>query len=108
MAGRISRQGKKFAGRHSSYIPMAGDLVDHLVDHPSVEKISAGIITTRLPNLQGRVRIKIIDEGACFLLRVRANISQQEVRVYTHNKQAVCVLITSYATKQGISLSEKA
>ena len=104
MAGRISRQGKKFAGRHSSYIPMAGRLVDYLVDHPSVEKISAGLITTNLPNLQGRVRIKCLKESACVLLRIRANISQQEVRIYSKDFDCLLEVLADYCTKQAIQL----
>lgn len=101
MAGRISRRGKKFSGNHSSFTQMAGDLVSRLERDIEVKKISAGIIKTKLPNLQGRKRIKIIDEGACLLLRVRDNISQQEVRVYG-NTQGVVHIIEKYGNKKHI------
>lgn len=106
MAGRISRSGKKFAGKHSSYTKMAGDLVSVLEKDPAVKKISAGIIKTHLPNLKGRKRVKIIDEGACLLLRIRGNISQQEVRIYSYDKAEVVLALRQYADVKNILLQQ--
>ena len=83
---------------------MTGNLVRALGKSPSVKKISAGIIKTNLPNLQGPRRIKIIDQGACLLLRIRGNISQQEVRVYWIDKEMVRDEIQEYAREHNLRL----
>ena len=105
MVGRISRQGKKYSGRHTSFIAMAGELVMQLEKDQAIEKISAGIIKTNLPNVQGRNRIKILDDGACLLLRVRGNISQQEVRVYG-DKSRIQEMVYTFADKKGIAIQQ--
>lgn len=104
MAGRISLSGKKYGGTHSSYTKMAGDLVRELVQYPEVKKISAGIIKTNLPNLRGNKRIKIVDEGACLLLRIRGNISMQEVRVYGISMETGIAILGDYAQVHNIQL----
>ena len=97
MAGRISLQGKKHTGSHTSYTDTAAGLVRVLEKDPIVRKISAGIIKTNLPNQQGRNRVKIIDEGACLLLSIRGNISMQEVRFYVTDKELFIDLVKQYA-----------
>ena len=103
MANRISKSGKKFASSHSSYTKMAGVLVRELESAEELSKISAGIIKTNLPNLRGKKRIKVINEGSCLLLRLRGNISMQEVRLYGDNR-ALISRIEDYAKQEGIQL----
>lgn len=106
MAGRISLSGKKYAGNHSSYTKMAGELVRELEKYPEVKKISAGIIKTNLPNLRGDKRIKMVDEGACLLLRIRGNISMQEVRIYGLSIEDGAAIVGDYARVNNIQLSQ--
>jgi hypothetical protein len=102
MAGRISKSGKKFAANHSSYTKMAGGLVRALEGNEAVSKISAGIIKTNLPNVGGKKRIKLVDEGSCLLVRLRGNISLQEVRLYG-DIAMLEPLVREYCESEGIA-----
>ncbi|MFW0871114.1 MAG: hypothetical protein ACKKL4_01515 [Patescibacteria group bacterium] len=103
MANRISKSGKKFASSHSSYTEMANNLVSFLETTDGINKISAGIIKTNLSNLKGSKRIKLLDQGSCVLLRIRDNISLQEVRLYGDN-QTITQLVVKYSEENNILL----
>lgn len=71
----------------------------------AVLKISAGIIKTNLPNVGGKKRIKLVDEGSCLLLRLRGNISLQEVRLYG-DIAMLEQLVREYCKNEGIRYSK--
>lgn len=102
MAGKISKNGKKFASSHSSYTKMAGRLVCAIEANEALSKISAGIIKTNLPNVGGKKRIKLIDEGSCLLVRLRGNISLQEIRLYG-DTATLEQLVRKHCANQGIA-----
>jgi len=83
MSAKNHYQGKKMGGRHTTVIDAARKVVDFLETLPEVSKIATGFITSGVGG--GQQRIKISDMTGGILIKVRGNISIQEIRVYSSN-----------------------
>jgi len=103
MSKRESKSGGKYGGRHTSLISLASDVCNMLEKIESVHKISPGIITTRVTNVSGKTRIKIMAETGSMLLRVRDNGALQELRVYG-DLDSVTVKIEHFCQKNNVGL----
>jgi len=104
MAGRINKSGGKYGGRHTSFIALAGELAKVLEQDERVSKISPGLIKAGLSNVSGDKRIKLIEQKACILVRVRENISIQEFRVYGIDMKNMIELVREFTKKKRIEL----
>ena len=104
MAGRISKSGGKYGGRHTSFIDLAGKLATTLEKDARVTKISPGLIKTGLSNISGDKRIKLLEQKSCILVRVRENISIQEFRIYGIEMKDMIDVVWEFTKKKRIEL----
>ena len=81
------RSGGKMGGRHTTLIDAAQPIVEYLLRHMNVSKITAGHITMRLKTAPHR--LKIMEESGCLLLKVRGTASLQEIRVFSQDLSCV-------------------
>ncbi len=79
------REGGKFGGAHTTYIPLAEDVADILNEDANITRISAGYIKAGLRPNGGQRRVKIAEIGGILELKVRDTASFQEVRAYVAN-----------------------
>jgi hypothetical protein len=100
-----SRSGGKYTGSHTTVVPGASVIADIADQCAGVTKIALGYIKGGLPPVQGRKRLKIFVDKGSLLLTVRDNISQQELRVYTSECEAVQSLIAHAAEKKGFMVT---
>lgn len=76
---------QKRAGRHTTLISLAKNIATELSRCDAVTKISPGMITSGLPTLRDKRRIKINipqKESGSLLVTIRDVRSMQELRVY--------------------------
>lgn len=85
MAVKISRSGGKFNGSHTTLTTTAAVIAEIAHDCDTVYKISIGIIESGLRPAGGQKRIKITQDGHHLLVKVRGNITEQQLYVYSKN-----------------------
>jgi len=83
------RSGGKIGGKHTSFIPLADEIVSRVLVHPNVTKVIPGFITAGLPTLRGQRRVKLSMHGTALKLSVRDNISHQEVFVHAGSEEDI-------------------
>src|SRR3989344_7780375 len=89
----------RLAPSHKTYIPVADNFRVFARKIPGVTCVSAGIIKAGLS--PAPIRVKIVDESGCILLKVRGPVCIQEVRVYTSNMQEVRTTIAREVRNRG-------
>lgn len=87
--GKHKRSGGKIGGKHTSFIPLADEVVGLLLAYPDVTKVIPGFITSGLSTLRGNRRIKLSMYGTALKLSVRDNISHQEVFVHAGSEEDI-------------------
>lgn len=85
MSNKGHRSGKKFGGSHTTMIPLAEVLVDSIVEHPFVTKISAGFIKAGLSPANGNRQVKVYDVKGGIRLRIRDNTTRQDILICTED-----------------------
>lgn len=105
MSAMEKRAGEKYGGRHTTLIPAAAIICDIANACNAVSTISPGFITMGLRSVNGRRRVKIVDDGGGVLLSVRDNTSHQNVHVYTKDLQATKLAIARGARNAGIAIN---
>lgn len=70
----------KLSGSHSTLIPVADILYQHLRHFDYIKKVGAGRIRAGLHSVPTRIKIK--DETGCILLVVRGPTVCQDIRIY--------------------------
>ena len=93
----------RLAPSHKTYIPVAAEFRDFARKIPGVTCVSAGIIRAGLS--PAPIRVKIVDESGCILLKVRGATSIQEMRVYTSDIQNVRTTIAREVRNKGYRLA---
>ena len=104
MSTKTSRSGGKFTGSHTTVIPAAGAIADIAVGCSVVTKIALGYIKAGLPSAKGRRALKIKPNGACLLLSVRDNTTNQELYVYASDLDVARQQIAIGADKLGMKV----
>lgn len=61
-------RGKKISNSHSTYIPLAGEVIKFIKDDERIKKIALGAIKRVSP---GKRRIKVLDSGVHSKITVR-------------------------------------
>ncbi len=105
MSTKNSRSGGKFTGSHTTVIPAAGEIADIAERNPLVTKIAIGFIKAGLPSAKGRRALKIKPNGACLLLSVRDNTTNQELFVYATDLMIVRNQIAERIRKEGFQVT---
>jgi Predicted metal-binding protein (DUF2103) len=101
-----ARSGGKYTGSHTTVVPGAAIIADIADQCAYVTKIALGYIKGGLPPAKGLRRIKILVDTGSLLVTVRDNISQQELRVYTNDKEATKRIIATHAREAGFRVLE--
>lgn len=102
MSNKGHRSGGKFGGSHTTMIPLAEVLVDSIVKHYSVTKISAGFIKAGLPSANGNRQMKIYDAQGGMRLRIRDNTTRQDVWVFTKGVQEITQILERVSLEKRI------
>ncbi len=100
-----SRNGGKFSGNHTSLIPAAAILCDHVSKSQSTSKISPGIIKAGLSALRGKRRIKMSIKEPAIFLSVRDNTSQQEIYLYSTDSENTLETLKIFSIKNNFNLT---
>lgn len=107
MSDKNHRSGGKYCGSHTTIIPIAGLLVDMIVQQEEVIKIYLGFIKARLSPVNGQRRIKFTVDQGSLLLAVRDNTTHQEIRIYTSDVPKTRLCLARFARNKGIRISFK-
>ncbi|MEK7614936.1 MAG: DUF2103 domain-containing protein [Patescibacteria group bacterium] len=105
MSNKDSRSGGKYGGNHTTLIHAAATVCDIAESCSAVTRISPGFIKAGLPGVNGKRRIKIVEQSGALLLTVRDNTSHQEVYIYASDLQAVKSILEQGAQKAGFFVS---
>lgn len=104
MSKKGHRDGGKFGGNHTTFIPLARVLVDVAAKEKEVTNISAGFIKAGLTSVNGQRRVKITDTVGGVFLSIRDNASHQEVRIYTTDIHKTKLALSRATRNNGIHL----
>lgn len=92
----MSRRGK-LSGTHTTLIPVADIVYQHLRRFEHVTKVGAGRIRAGLHSVPTRVKVK--DESGCILLVIRAQTACQDLRIYTTDRDEAKLNIARFVRK---------
>ncbi len=102
---KYTRNGGKYTGNHTTFIPLAAAVCDIANKLPQVTKITPGFIKAGLKSVGGQRRVKFTREnGGCILLAVRDNASHQEIRIYAVDLQKAMELLARGLRDEGIAI----
>jgi hypothetical protein len=89
MSTKNTRNGGKYTGSHTTIIEEAKRVCDIIEGIADVNKISLGIIKTKLPKLKGQGRVKITNEPdrGSIKLFIRGNLTGQDIFVYSSDSE---------------------